>query len=383
MTDADENTYIDYVLSWGPLILGHAHPQVVAALKAQVELGTSYGAPTELELRLARLVREAVPSMELVRMVNSGTEACMSALRLARAFTGRDDILKFEGCYHGHADALLVKAGSGATMLAQASSAGVTSGAANNTLVAPYNDLHAVETLFKERGDSIACIIVEPVTGNMGLVLPEPGYLEGLRRVTEEHGSLLIFDEVLTGFRVAPGGAQERYGITPDITCLGKVIGGGMPVGAYGGRRDVMEMVAPLGPVYQAGTLSGNPLATTAGVATLEVLRDGAVHADLEERTGQLCDGLRRLGQELEIPLQVVNVGSIWGLFFSDEPVRDYTGAQKSDGDRYRRFFHTMLDSGIYLAPSPMESAFLSAAHTDEDVSLTIDAGRLALQSLA
>ena len=381
--DVDENSYVDYVLSWGPLILGHAHPRVVAALTEQVERGTSYGAPTQLELDLAKMVRQAVPSMEMVRMVNSGTEACMSALRLARGFTNRNKILKFEGCYHGHADALLVNAGSGAAMLGQASSAGVTAAAASDTLVAPYNDLQAVEALFEVHGEDIACIIVEPVAGNMGPVLPQPGYLEGLRRITEEHGSLLIFDEVLTGFRVAHGGAQQRYRILPDITCLGKVIGGGLPVGAYGGRRDVMEMVAPLGPVYQAGTLSGNPLAMAAGIATLEVLQDPEVYRGLEEHTTRLCNGLEELGRAKGIPMQVVHVGSLWGLFFSEQPVKDFGGAKGSDGDKHRLFFHGMLRAGVYLPPSPMETAFVSTAHSESDVAMTIDTCDRALDGLA
>ena len=381
--DVDGNTYIDYLLSWGPLILGHSNEKIVEALKIQIELGTSYGAPTELELELAELVCAAVPSVELVRMVNSGTEACMSALRLARAFTGRDNILKFEGSYHGHADSLLVSAGSGANMLAETSSAGVTVGAANNTLVVPYNDLDAVYDLFRSVGDSIACVIVEPVAGNMGLILPEPKYLEGLRHITEEYGALLIFDEVLTGFRVAYGGAQARYGITPDLTCFGKVIGGGMPVGAYGGRRQIMEMVAPLGPVYQAGTLSGNPIAMAAGVSTLSILNNPTIYLNLEARTKQLTDGLRQSADEREIPLQVVNTGSIWGFFFSDRPVNNYSVARNCNGDRFNIFFHSMLDSGIYLPPSPMESSFVSTAHTSEDVEFTINASRLAFQALA
>lgn len=380
--DVDGNRYVDYVLSWGPLILGHAHPRVVEALKAQVERGTSYGAPTEQEVRLVELIQEALPSLEMVRLVNSGTEACMSALRLARGFTGRSKIVKFEGCYHGHADGLLVRAGSGAATFGVPTSAGVTSGAAQDTLVAPYNDLAAVEELFARHGDEIAAVIVEPVAGNMGIVLPEAGFLEGLRRLTSEHDSVLIFDEVLSGFRVAHGGAQGRFGIVPDLTCLGKVIGGGLPVGAYGGRREIMERVAPLGPVYQAGTLSGNPLAVTAGIATLELLRDATVYRALEERTEELCRGLERAARECEVPLQVVRIGSLWGLFFSSEPVRDYRGAQRADGDAYRRFFHAMLQAGVYLPPSPYETCFLSTAHTEEDIERTVEAARQALGGL-
>ncbi len=383
LTDADGNSYIDYVLSWGPLILGHAHPDVVDALVAQVRRGTSYGTPTEMEVRLAELIREAVPSIEMVRLVNSGTEACMSALRLARAFTGRESILKFEGCYHGHADDLLVQAGSGAAFLSQPTSAGVTQAAAQRTLVAPFNDLEAVEALFKTHGEEVAAIIVEPVAGNMGLVFPEAGYLDGLRRITNEYSSLLIFDEVLSGFRASHGGAQERYGVLPDITCLGKVIGGGLPVGAYGGRKEIMEMVAPLGPMYQAGTLSGNPLAVAAGIATLEVLRDESTYAVLERRTKQLCDGLVEAASKVEVAVQVVHGGSLWGMFFSDEPVRDYATAKGARGDVYGRFFHSMLDSGVYLAPSPMETGFLSTAHTEDDVEATLGAARKALGEIA
>ena len=382
VVDADANSYIDYVMSWGPLILGHAHPDVVEAIRGQAALGASFGAPTELELDLAEMITGAFPSIDLVRLVSSGTEACMSAMRLARAFTRRDKILKFEGCYHGHSDGLLVQAGSGAAHLSEATSAGVTSAQARDTIVAPYNDLEEVERIFETSGAQIASVIVEPVAGNMGLVLPEPGFIERLRQITLEYDSLLIFDEVITGFRVQYGGYQNYSGIRPDITCLGKVIGGGMPVGAYGGRKDVMETVAPLGPMYQAGTLSGNPIAVAAGIATLKVLQAPGVYESLAESTKRLCTGLRDIRDELGVAFQISQLGSMWGLHFSDTPVTSYAGASQTDAEAYRKFFHAMLSSGIYLAPSPYETSFLSTAHTNQDIDDTLSAARRSLASL-
>ena len=380
---AEGHELVDYVGSWGPLILGHAHPQVVAALKAAVEEGTSYGAPTEREIELARLIHQAMPAIEKVRFVNSGTEATMSALRLARAYTGRPKIVKFAGGYHGHADLLLVQAGSGVTTLGLPGSAGVPPSVVQDTLVAPYNDLEAVNTLFETFPDQIAAVIVEPVAGNMGVVPPVPGFLEGLRRLTQEHGALLIFDEVITGFRVAYGGAQGLYGIQPDLTCLGKVIGGGLPVGAYGGRREVMDQLAPLGPVYQAGTLSGNPLAMAAGIATLQVLAQPGTYEQLEERAGRLAQGLEEAARQAGVPLQINRVGSMLTPFFTDRPVRDYASAKAADAERYARFFWGLVNRGIYPPPSAFESWFVSLAHTAVDVTYTLEAVRQALQEVA
>ncbi|HHH40543.1 MAG TPA: glutamate-1-semialdehyde-2,1-aminomutase [Chloroflexi bacterium] len=380
---AEGHELVDYVGSWGPLILGHAHPQVVAALKAAVEEGTSYGAPTEREIEPARLIHQAMPAIEKVRFVNSGTEATMSALRLARAYTGRPKIVKFAGGYHGHADLLLVQAGSGVTTLGLPGSAGVPPSVVQDTLVAPYNDLEAVNTLFETFPDQIAAVIVEPVAGNMGVVPPVPGFLEGLRRLTQEHGALLIFDEVITGFRVAYGGAQGLYGIQPDLTCLGKVIGGGLPVGAYGGRREVMDQLAPLGPVYQAGTLSGNPLAMAAGIATLQVLAQPGTYEQLEERAGRLAQGLEEAARQAGVPLQINRVGSMLTPFFTDRPVRDYASAKAADAERYARFFWGLVNRGIYPPPSAFESWFVSLAHTAVDVTYTLEAVRQALQEVA
>jgi glutamate-1-semialdehyde 2,1-aminomutase len=374
--DADGNEYIDYVGSWGPLLLGHRHPEIIAALAGALTIGTSFGAPTEQEVELAEAIRDAVPSIEMVRLVNSGTEATMSAIRVARGFTGRDLIVKFEGCYHGHVDSLLVKAGSGMATLGIADTQGVPRAFAETTIALPFNSVEAVEQAFRAKGDQIAAVIVEPVVGNMGCVPPLPGYLEALRRITAEHGALLILDEVMTGFRVAFGGAQERYGIRPDLTTLGKVIGGGLPVGAYGGRKDIMSKVAPAGPIYQAGTLSGNPLAVAAGLAMLRHLKTHPeVYDNLERRAAKLCAAVPS-------GVTVNRVGSMFTIFFTDQPVTDWESAKRSDTARFGRFFRSMLEQGIYLAPSQFEAAFLSAAHTDADIGKTIAAAKQAFAAL-
>ena len=380
--DADGNSYVDYVGSWGPLIAGHAHPRVVAALKSAAERGTSYGAPTELEIELARLVTSALPSVDLVRFVNSGTEATMSALRLARAFTGRDKIIKFDGCYHGHADGLLVKAGSGIATLGLPDSPGVPAAYAQQTLVAPYNDLKAVEDLFRAYAGQVAAVILEPVAANMGVVPPGEGFLRGLRDLTQREGALLIFDEVITGFRVGWSGAQGLYGVQPDLTCLGKIIGGGLPVGAYGGRRQIMEQVAPLGPVYQAGTLSGNPLAMTAGIETLKILQEAGTYQRLEALAARLADGLLAAAKAAEVPVYGTRVGSVMTLFFAKGPVTDYASARTADTGRFATYFRAMLEQGVYLAPSQFEATFVSLAHTDEDVSLTLNAAEKAFRAV-
>jgi len=379
--DIDGQSYIDFVLSWGPLIVGHAHPEVVDAIRRTAENGTSFGAPTELETALAELVCERIPSVEMVRMVNSGTEATMSALRLARGYTGRSKILKFEGCYHGHADSLLIKAGSGVATLGLPDSPGVPPATAGNTITAPYNDLDAVRLAFERYGEDIAAVIVEPVAGNMGVVPPRPGFLEGLRELTRRYGSLLVFDEVMTGFRVHYHSAQGLYGVEPDLTCLGKVIGGGLPVGAYGGRRDIMEMVAPSGPVYQAGTLSGNPLAMAAGYTTLKLMTK-EVYERLERLSQRLREGLERNARELGIPQTVNAVGSMINPFFTEGPVVDYATAKQSDLDRFRRVFAALLDRGVYIPASQFEAWFLSTAHTEEDIDRTVEAHREALRML-
>ena len=383
ITDVDGRTYIDYVGSWGPMIVGHAHPRVVSAVQAAAARGASFGAPTAAEVTLAAAIIDCVPSVEMVRLVNSGTEATMSALRLARAATGRDAILKFDGCYHGHADSLLVAAGSGAATFGVPSSPGVSAATARDTLTLPFNDLAAVEALFAARGGEIAAIIVEPVAGNMGCVLPLPGYLQGLREVCDLYGALLIFDEVMTGFRVALGGAQALYGIRPDLTTLGKIIGGGLPVGAYGGRRDLMEQISPQGPVYQAGTLSGNPLATAAGLATLEILSEPGFYEALEQRTRRLTDGISEALTRAGVPHLGTRVGSMFGLFHtSRRDVANFTEAAESDLPRFNRWFHGMLAAGIYLAPSQYEAGFLSAAHSDEQVDQTIAAAKQVARTL-
>jgi glutamate-1-semialdehyde 2,1-aminomutase len=381
--DADGNQYIDYVLSWGPLVLGHAPDEVVNAIQEQVARGTSFGAPTELETQLAELIISLVPSVEMVRFVNSGTEATMSALRLARAYTGRSKILKFAGHYHGHGDMLLVQAGSGVATLGLPDSPGVPPGAAQDTLTLPFNDLPAVESLFQQFPDLIGAVILEPVMGNMGVVLPQSGYLQGLRDLTQKHGALLIFDEVMTGFRVALGGAQTRYNIMPDLTTLGKVIGGGLPVGAYGGRADIMTMVAPAGAMYQAGTLSGNPLAMTAGLATLRGWMQPGVFENAEAATTQLVNAIAQIARENGIPIQVASAGTMFGFFFAENPVVDYASAKTSDTARYARFFHAMLDQGIYPAPSQFEAGFMSSAHNGNVIERTIEAFQSAMAVLA
>ena len=378
--DVDGNEYIDYVCSWGPLILGHAHPEVVDAVKAAAENGTSFGAPTEMENVLAGLVLDALPSLDLVRFVSSGTEAAMSALRLARAYTGRNKIVKFEGGYHGHTDALLVAAGSGAMSHGVPDSAGVTASFARDTLTARYNDLSSVEAHFDSHPEEIACVIVEPVAGNMGVVPPQPGFLEGLRELTERHGALLVFDEVITGFRVGYGGAQGLYGVEPDVTCLGKVIGGGMPVGAYGGRREIMETVSPLGPMYQAGTLSGNPVAMAAGARTLELLGQPGVYAALESTAADLEAGLTEVFAEVEVPARINRVGSMMTLFFSGDEVAGWASVSASDREAFGRFFHRMLDEGVYLPPSPFEAMFVSTVHGAGEIEDTVEAARRALR---
>ncbi len=381
--DVDGNVYIDYVGSWGPLILGHAHPQVVAAVQQAAADGCSFGAPTEREVRLAQLIVEAFPAMDMVRMVNSGTEATMTAIRLARGFTGRDMILKFAGCYHGHADSLLVKAGSGAMTFGVPDSPGVPAALARHTLTVPFNDLAAVRQALEQHQGQVAAVIVEPAAGNMGLVPPAPGFLEGLRQVTRAHGTLLIFDEVITGFRVAYGGMQTLYNIEPDLTALGKIVGGGLPVGAYGGRREIMERMSPVGPIYQAGTLSGNPLAMAAGIATLELLRAAPPYAALAERTASLVQQTEQAAQRYGVPVYITSLGSMFTLFFSARPIHNYDEASTCDIPTFRRYFAAMLQAGIYLAPSQFETGFLSTAHTDEDIAITLRAGAAALQAVA
>lgn len=382
--DIEGNRYIDYVASWGPLILGHRHPGVMAALENTLQImGTSFGAPTVLENDLAREILAAVPSIEMVRLVNSGTEATMSAVRLARGYTGREKVVKFAGCYHGHADYFLIQAGSGALTLGVPDSPGIPAATAASTIVSPYNDLEAVEAVFKHIGEEIAAVIVEPIAGNMGCIPPLPGFLEGLRAITKHYGSLLIFDEVMTGFRVNYGGAQSRFGIRPDLTCLGKIIGGGLPVGAYGGQREIMARVAPAGPVYQAGTLSGNPLAVSAGLATLKVLQEPGVYERLESLASRLEDGLKEAAGEAGIPVTLNRVGAMFTVFFTPGAVTDYVTAAASDTRAFAAYFRAMLHRGIYLAPSQFEAAFISLAHTETDIDRTIEAARQAFQEMA
>ncbi|MER3435148.1 MAG: glutamate-1-semialdehyde-2,1-aminomutase [Leptolyngbya sp. ERB_1_1] len=380
--DVDGNQYIDYVGTWGPAICGHAHPEVIHAIQAAAEKGTSFGAPSYLENVLAEMVIDAVPSIEMVRFVNSGTEACMSVLRLMRAFTGREKIIKFEGCYHGHADMFLVKAGSGVATLGLPDSPGVPKSTTSNTLTAPYNDLDAVKQLLEENPGEVAGVMLEPIVGNAGFIPPDPGFLAGLRELTTEHGALLVFDEVMTGFRIAYGGVQEKFGITPDLTTLGKVIGGGLPVGAYGGRREIMEMVAPAGAMYQAGTLSGNPLAMTAGIKTLELLRQPGTYEYLDRITSRLIAGLLDVAKQTGHVACGGSISGMFGFFFTEGPVHNYEDAKKSDLAKFSKFHRGMLEQGVYLAPSQFEAGFTSLAHTDEDIDRTIEAARSVMSNL-
>ncbi len=383
VTDVDGNEYIDYVGTWGPAILGHAHPKIIAAVKAAADHGTSFGIPNPHELTMAQRICQLVPSVQKIRMTNSGTEACMSAIRLARGFTKRDKIIKFDGCYHGHGDSLLVKAGSGALTFGNPDSAGVPADFAKHTLVLPYNETEPLKAAFAANQDQIACIIVEPVAGNAGLFIPKPGWLEFLRDITKTNGALLIFDEVMTGFRLAPGGAQERFGITPDLSTFGKIIGGGLPVGALGGRADIMDYLAPLGPVYQAGTLSGNPLAMAAGLANLEELTSGKNYDRLETLGAQLEAGMRAAAKSAGLPVTFNRCGSMFCGYFTSEPVWNLADAMKSDRERFKRFFHGMLDAGVYLAPSQFEAGFVSTAHTEADIEQTVQAAAKVMKSIA
>ena len=382
--DTEGKRYVDYVLSWGPMVLGHAHPEVIESVSSAIQNGLSFGAPTPIESAVAEEICKLVPSMDLVRMVSSGTEATMSALRLARGYTGRDKILKFEGCYHGHSDSLLVKAGSGALTFGVPSSPGVPAALAEHTLTLPFNDLEAIDETFNQHGDQIACIIVEPVAGNMNCIPPIPGFLEKLRSACSEYGAVLIFDEVMTGFRVSLGGAQAAYNIEPDLTCLGKVVGGGMPVGAFGGKREIMEQLSPLGPVYQAGTLSGNPVAMAAGLTTLKLIQAEGFYQSLEEKVSYLTTGLNSIADDIGIPFTTNSAGSMFGVFFTEEPqVTNYQQTMACDGERFNKFFHQMLKHGVYLAPASFEAAFMSIAHTTEDLDYTLVQARSAMASVA
>jgi len=382
MWDADGNRYIDYVCSWGPMILGHGYPDIIRALEKRISRGTSYGAPTDLEVEMAEMIVDMVPSIEMVRMVNSGTEATMSAIRLARGFTGRDKIVKFDGCYHGHADSLLVSAGSGVATLGIPGSPGVPKDMAMHTISLPYNSLDSVTKAFERYGKDIAAVIVEPVAGNMGLVLPDRAFLLTLRDVTKHSGALLIFDEVITGFRVGPGGAQEFYGIMPDLTCLGKIIGGGLPVGAFGGRREIMERMAPVGEIYQAGTLSGNPLAMAAGLATLKILKNREIYNELEEKGRALFSGLEIAARIAGQDIKVNRIGSMGSIFFTKDPVKDYGSAKKANAVKYAKFYRAMLQKGIYLAPSPFETAFVSMAHDKDSIQKTVECAAESMKGL-
>lgn len=380
--DIDGNSYVDYVLSWGPLVLGHANPHIVDALNRQIARGTSFGAPTLLETQLARLVNQIFPSMQVMRMVNSGTEATMSAIRVARGYTHREKIIKFVGCYHGHSDSLLVKAGSGAATFGEPSSPGVTQKTAQDTITLPYNDLNSVENAFNQCGEQISAIIIEPVAGNMGLILPKENYLRGLREITKKYGALLIFDEVMCGFRVSLGGAQEKYKITPDLTCLGKIIGGGLPCAAYGGREDIMRNVSPDGKIYQAGTLSGNPIAMTAGIETLKILLEDNLTEKIAANTSKLVAGIKKAAQNAEIKIQTPQAGSMFGIFFSEREVTNYDESAAANQELFKKFFLSMLENGIYFAPSQFETLFMSAVHTDEDLEKTISAAKIAFEGL-
>jgi glutamate-1-semialdehyde 2,1-aminomutase len=382
LSDADGNEYIDYVCSWGPMILGHAHPEVVRVLEEALQRGTSYGAPTEIEVDMAETIVDMVPSIEMVRMVNSGTEATMSAIRLARGYTGREKIVKFEGCYHGHADSLLVSAGSGVATLGIPGSPGVPRDLARHTISLPFNDLESVNQAFRKYGPEIAAVIVEPIPGNMGVIIPDETFLKGLREITSEHDALLIFDEVISGFRVAPGGAQELYGITPDVTCLGKIIGGGLPVGAYGGKKEIMSRMAPVGDVYQAGTLSGNPLAMAAGLATLNLLKQEGIYRELEDKGRTLFSGLEEVAKAAGVEITINRIGSMGSFFFTPDPVIDFASAKASAGELFKKYYAAMLEQGVYLAPSPFEASFLSTAHGEKEIQKTIACAEKAFKSI-
>jgi len=383
LIDEDNNRYIDYVASWGPMIVGHQHPEVIKAVQTVVAEGIGYGAPTAIETEMAKLVCELVPSVEMVRMVNSGTEATMSAIRLARGYTGRDKLIKFEGCYHGHSDSLLVKAGSGALTLGVPTSPGVPASLAEHTITLNFNDIDQVQQAFKEVGDQVACVIVEPVAGNMNCVPPVPGFLEGLRELCDKYGAVLIFDEVMTGFRVSLGGAQQHYGVTPDLTTLGKVIGGGLPVGAFGGKKAIMEKIAPLGPVYQAGTLSGNPVSMAAGLTTLKLIQEPGFHDNLSKKAAMLCDGMKQRAKAAGIPLTTNQVGGMFGIFFTEaDNITSFKQVTECNIERFQIFFHGMLSQGVYLAPSAYEAGFVSAAHTDKEINATLDAAEKVFASL-
>ena len=383
LIDEDNNRYIDYVASWGPMIVGHQHPEVIKAVQTVVAEGIGYGAPTAIETEMAKLVCELVPSVEMVRMVNSGTEATMSAIRLARGYTGRDKLIKFEGCYHGHSDSLLVKAGSGALTLGVPTSPGVPASLAEHTITLNFNDIDQVQQAFKEVGDQVACVIVEPVAGNMNCVPPVPGFLEGLRELCDKYGAVLIFDEVMTGFRVSLGGAQQHYGVTPDLTTLGKVIGGGLPVGAFGGKKAIMEKIAPLGPVYQAGTLSGNPVSMAAGLTTLKLIQEPDFHDNLSQKAAMLCDGMKQRAKAAGVPLTTNQVGGMFGIFFTEaDKITSFKQVTECNVERFQIFFHGILSQGVYLAPSAYEAGFVSAAHTDKEINATLDAAEKVFASL-